>query len=86
MQFRGSETDHGHDNSIRLWAGSSLLYSGLPANVSVLSLAVPRNETKGGELAFTCDTVGSAMDSMFQFLFGVDCKLSEVWLVKEASV
>ena len=79
----GSETDHGHDNSIRLWAGSSLLYAGLPANVTILALQVPRNETAGGQLSLTCDTVGSPQsESMFQFEFGVNCKLSEVWLVR----
>lgn len=83
----GSETDHGHDNSIRLWAGGSLLYSGLPTNVTILALPVPRNETAGGALSFSCDSVGSPeAESMFQFLFGVDCKLSEVWLVRGGSV
>ena len=80
----GSETDHGQDNPIRLWAGRSLLYSGLPTNVTILTLAVPRNETASGEMSFSCDTVGSPeAESMFQFLFGINCKLSEVWLVAE---
>ena len=78
----GSETDHGHDNSIRLWAGGSLLFSGLPTNLTILTLAVPRNETSSGGLSLICDTVGNLESSMFQFLFGVDCKLSEVWLMK----
>jgi hypothetical protein len=79
----GSETDHSMDDSIRLWAGSSLLMSGLPTNVTILTLPVPRNETARGALSFSCDTVGSPeADAMFQFLFGVDCKLSEVWLVR----
>ena len=81
----GSETDHGFDKPVQLWAGRSLVYDGLPVNITILALPVPRNETAGGELTFTCDTRGSekARSNMFQFLFGVDCKLSEVWLVRE---
>ena len=76
---------HGNDNFIRLWAGSTLIYGpAVPINVTLLSFKVPQNETTGGVLRFSCDTVGSPiLGKMFQFLFGSDCKLSEVWLVKE---
>lgn len=80
----GSATDHGNDNAIRLFAGATLLFGPrVPVNVSTLSFAVPVNETAGGQLSLTCDTVGSPkLGVMFQFLFGGDCKLAEVWLLR----
>ena len=50
----------------------------------MLSVAVPRNETARGQLSLSCDTDGSPeAGKMFQFLFGGDCKLTEVWLIKD---
>ena len=38
----------------------------------------------GGALSLACDTTGSPQrGTMFEFLFGSDCKFAEVWLLRE---